>query len=161
MSKIMYKDKQILGCISDAKYAAYDNTGTGLSATNAQDAITELNGKLQWKSAGNTALNRSVTVPSDINEIKIVMISPASNRAITKIIASSDIAFIYAMSVNTGAEFIGNDITINADGSKWGASGIVFYTIASHSIRFNGFNVYQGTAMTANPSDSAMYVYYR
>lgn len=42
----MYKDKQILGCISDAKYAAYDNTGTGLSATNAQDAITELNGKL-------------------------------------------------------------------------------------------------------------------
>lgn len=46
MSKIMYKDKQILGCISDAKYAAYDNTGTGLSATNAQDAITELNGNL-------------------------------------------------------------------------------------------------------------------
>lgn len=45
----MYKDKQILGCISDSKYAAYDNTGTGLSATNAQDAITELNGKLQWK----------------------------------------------------------------------------------------------------------------
>ena len=50
----MYKDKQILGCISDAKYAAYDNTGTGLSATNAQDAITELNGKLiapDYKSA--------------------------------------------------------------------------------------------------------------
>lgn len=46
MSKIMYKDKQILGCISDAKYAAYDNTGTGLSATNAQDAISELIGKL-------------------------------------------------------------------------------------------------------------------
>ena len=46
MSKIMYKDKQILGCISDSKYASYDNTGTGLSATNAQDAITELNGKL-------------------------------------------------------------------------------------------------------------------
>lgn len=45
----MYKDKQILGCISDAKYAAYDNTGTGLSATNAQDAITELNGKLETK----------------------------------------------------------------------------------------------------------------
>ena len=42
----MYKDKQILGCISDSKYASYDNTGTGLSATNAQDAITELNGKL-------------------------------------------------------------------------------------------------------------------
>ena len=42
----MYKDKQILGCISDSKYVAYDNTGTGLSATNAQDAITELNGKL-------------------------------------------------------------------------------------------------------------------
>ena len=42
----MYKDKQILGCISDAKYAAYDNTGTGLSATNAQDAISELIGKL-------------------------------------------------------------------------------------------------------------------
>lgn len=49
MSKIMYKDKQILGCISDSKYAAYDNTGTGLSATNAQDAITELNGKLTNK----------------------------------------------------------------------------------------------------------------
>lgn len=49
MSKIMYKDKQILGCISDAKYAAYDNTGTGLSATNAQDAISELIGKLETK----------------------------------------------------------------------------------------------------------------
>lgn len=46
MSKIMYKDKQILGCISDSKYVSYDNTDTGLSATNAQDAITELNGKL-------------------------------------------------------------------------------------------------------------------
>lgn len=45
----MYKDKQILGCISDAKYAAYDNTGTGLSATNAQDAISELIGKLESK----------------------------------------------------------------------------------------------------------------
>lgn len=56
MSKIMYKDKQILGCISDSKYAAYDNTGTGLSATNAQDAITELNGKLH---EDDTLFNRS------------------------------------------------------------------------------------------------------
>ena len=54
MSKIMYKDKQILGCISDAKYAAYDNTGTGLSATNAQDAITELNGKLEQNNIGKS-----------------------------------------------------------------------------------------------------------
>lgn len=45
----MYKDKQILGCISDSKYVSYDNTDTGLSATNAQDAITELNGKLNIK----------------------------------------------------------------------------------------------------------------
>ena len=50
----MYKDKQILGCISDAKYAAYDNTGTGLSATNAQDAITELNGKLEQNNIGKS-----------------------------------------------------------------------------------------------------------
>ena len=61
MSKIMYKDKQILGCISDAKYAAYDNTGTGLSATNAQDAISELIGKLGYK----------VSSPTLYSEIKI------------------------------------------------------------------------------------------
>lgn len=60
MSKIMYKDKQILGCISDAKYAAYDNTGTGLSATNAQDAITELNGKLQVIS-----ISPNITAPAN------------------------------------------------------------------------------------------------
>ena len=64
MSKIMYKDKQILGCISDAKYAAYDNTGTGLSATNAQDAITELNGKL-----GNFYLLYSHLCGTDGNSI--------------------------------------------------------------------------------------------
>lgn len=70
MSKIMYKDKQILGCISDSKYAAYDNTGTGLSATNAQDAITELNGKLQMKIEQKTGeyknqkLNKPVTICS-------------------------------------------------------------------------------------------------
>ena len=46
MSKIMYKDKQILGCISDAQYVAFNNTDTGLSATNVQNAITEVNGKL-------------------------------------------------------------------------------------------------------------------
>ena len=65
------------------------------------------------------------------------------------------------MSVNSGAEFIGNDIAFYNENDKWGASGLVFYTIASHSIRFNGFNVYQGSKMTVNPSDSAMYVYYR
>lgn len=59
MSKIMYKDKQILGCISDAKYAAYDNTGTGLSATNAQDAITELNGKLSLYTYGDKVYGSS------------------------------------------------------------------------------------------------------
>lgn len=136
-------------------------TGYVPDAKAVADGFADVNGKLQWKLAGNTVLNGSVAVPSDINEIKIVMISPSSNRAITKRIESSDIAFIYAMSVNSGAEFIGNDITTTADGSKWGASGIVFYTIASHSIRFNGFNVYQGSTMTANPSDSSMYVYYR
>lgn len=57
----MYKDKQILGCISDAKYAAYDNTGTGLSATNAQDAITELNGKLSLYTYGDKVYGSSST----------------------------------------------------------------------------------------------------
>lgn len=71
MSKIMYKDKQILGCISDAKYAAYDNTGTGLSATNAQDAITELNGKLDKNNLGmpidlsSYTQSNKYTLPSD------------------------------------------------------------------------------------------------
>lgn len=61
----MYKDKQILGCISDAKYAAYDNTGTGLSATNAQDAITELNGKLDKYKLGEKIYGTSATtIPS-------------------------------------------------------------------------------------------------
>lgn len=67
MSKIMYKDKQILGCISDAKYAAYDNTGTGLSATNAQDAITELNGKLEWHIVN---INSDVSNYSEISVIR-------------------------------------------------------------------------------------------
>ena len=67
----MYKDKQILGCISDAKYAAYDNTGTGLSATNAQDAITELNGKLEQSNIVETVnlssytQSNKYTLPSD------------------------------------------------------------------------------------------------
>lgn len=60
----MYKDKQILGCISDAKYAAYDNTGTGLSATNAQDAITELNGKLSLYTYGDKVYGSSSTTIS-------------------------------------------------------------------------------------------------
>ena len=77
MSKIMYKDKQILGCISDAKYAAYDNTGTGLSATNAQDAITELNGKLavQDASARLNPINGSLTYSQLRKYGKVVTIS--------------------------------------------------------------------------------------
>lgn len=65
MSKIMYKDKQILGCISDAKYAAYDNTGTGLSTTNVQDAITELNGKLNYKHLSIKDGTAGITIPGD------------------------------------------------------------------------------------------------
>lgn len=64
----MYKDKQILGCISDSKYAFYDNTGTGLSATNAQDAITELNGKLQNCNCGSPKifnLNETYICPNN------------------------------------------------------------------------------------------------
>ena len=76
MSKIMYKDKQILGCISDAKYAAYDNTGTGLSATNAQDAITELNGKLQL----NEVEYRSLISASSVNNITKAKIYKSNNR---------------------------------------------------------------------------------
>ena len=67
MSKIMYKDKQILGCISDSKYASYDNTGTGLSATNAQDAITELNGKLGELILVNTDISLQGSSLSNIN----------------------------------------------------------------------------------------------
>lgn len=120
-----------------------------------------LNGKLQWKSAGNTVLNGSVTVPSDINEIKITMVSPTSNRIITKRIDSSDIAFIYGLDTNSGGEFIESNLVFLPSGDKWGASGFIFYTIESHSIRFNGFNVYQGSTMITNPNDSSMYVYYR
>lgn len=66
----MYKDKQILGCISDSKYAAYDNTGTGLSATNAQDAITELNGNLPKQCTTMEvihSINTKPTTPLDIS----------------------------------------------------------------------------------------------
>ena len=66
MSKIMYKDKQILGCISDSKYVAYDNTDTGLSATNAQDAITELNGKLQ---TANLYLGDIIKVSANVTTV--------------------------------------------------------------------------------------------
>lgn len=100
-------------------------------------------------------------MPSDINEIKITMVSPSSNRIITKRIDSSDIAFIYGLRVNSGGEFIESNLVFLPTGDKWGASGFIFYTIESHSIRFNGFNVYQGSTMITNPSDSLMYVYYR
>ena len=111
---------------------------------------------------GNIALNGSVTVPSDINEIKITMISPSYKRIITKRIDSSDIAFIHGLSTtNSGGEFIESNLVFLPNGDKWGASGFIFYTIESHSISFNGFNVYQGSTMITNPSDSSMYVYYR
>ena len=73
MSKIMYKDKQILGCISDSKYVAYDNTGTGLSATNAQDAITELNGKFvteKVKLGSDVILNKNSSFTIEFNVTK-------------------------------------------------------------------------------------------
>lgn len=57
----MYKDKQILGCISDAQYVAFNNTDTGLSATDVQGAITEVNSKLnEWtKIADNISVSAS------------------------------------------------------------------------------------------------------
>ena len=83
MSKIMYKDKQILGCISDSKYAAYDNTGTGLSATNAQDAITELNGKLDQVDSNIADTGwQSVTFNSEYQK-NIGSISSITNGKIT------------------------------------------------------------------------------
>lgn len=71
MSKIMYKDKQILGCISDSKYASYDNTGTGLSATNAQDAITELNGKLNQLTNNNIGTVTNLNSYTDANRFTV------------------------------------------------------------------------------------------
>lgn len=45
MAKIMYKGKEYSGVPSSAENIAYDNTESGLSATNVQSAIDEANGK--------------------------------------------------------------------------------------------------------------------
>lgn len=117
MSKIMYKDKQILGCISDSKYAAYDNTGTGLSATNAQDAITELNGKLGDKTLGvitdiSSFIGSNYIIPSD-GYIRLIPTSTSSPIGLTDIRNNTTlIEAHYITSI-----FVRKGITLKIDGS--------------------------------------------
>lgn len=105
----MYKDKQILGCISDAKYAAYDNTGTGLSATNAQDAITELNGKLEK----TVVISDSI----DIEEVKSAFLP------LGKKLASPKYAFQLIRAFHPGSGKC-VDFYVNADGNLYTTSQI-------------------------------------
>lgn len=100
MSKIMYKDKQILGCISDSKYVSYDNTDTGLSATNAQDAITELNGNLTKTNETVSSYFKTYTVGSgtgskltDCNDLPLYSIGYVYPTAKNNAFSTSNMVF--------------------------------------------------------------------
>ena len=134
MSKIMYKDKQILGCISDAKYAAYDNTGTGLSATNVQSAITELNGKLDNKIDSNRFVmssNGSISGFVKNNEVWIVIFNRIStpDSCVCVVSRYADVVSVYPVSKSATMNIEYNDqgtITVKYNGSASGVFGGAF-----------------------------------
>lgn len=49
MSNLIFHGDSLMGLLKKAKSIIFDNTGTGLTATNAQDAITEINAHLSDK----------------------------------------------------------------------------------------------------------------
>lgn len=57
--------------VVDAKNVNFDNTNTNLTATNTQSAITELNGKLEWKRLGTRVGTNGIDIPKNANEICI------------------------------------------------------------------------------------------
>lgn len=130
----MYKDKQILGCISDAKYAAYDNTGTGLSATNAQDAITELNGKLANKIDSNRFIMSNTGSISGFvknNEVWLTIFNRISTPDSCVCIVSryADVVSVYSVSKSPTMNIEYNNqgtITIKYNGSTDGVLGGAF-----------------------------------
>ena len=62
-----------------AASVTFDNTNTGLNATNVQDAVTEVNGKLQWKLLTDLTVNsESKTIPK-CNEILLVCADSSHN----------------------------------------------------------------------------------
>ena len=130
----MYKDKQILGCISDAKYAAYDNTGTGLSATNVQSAITELNGKLDNKIDSNRFVmssNGSISGFVKNNEVWIVIFNRIStpDSCVCVVSRYADVVSVYPVSKSATMNIEYNDqgtITVKYNGSASGVFGGAF-----------------------------------
>lgn len=101
MGVYQYKDGK-LNSIAGAENAAqvyYDNTGTSLSATNAQDAITELNTNLTSKQdkTDNTLSTTDKTVVGAINEL---------NNDLT---ASDDLKFRFATDGEGNHGYLGAD----------------------------------------------------
>jgi len=56
--------------VVDAKNVNFDNTDTNLTATNTQSAITELNGKLEWKLLVENT-NSQYTITQTYNELLV------------------------------------------------------------------------------------------
>lgn len=130
----------------DAGDIAYDNTGSGLTATNVQDAIDEVaqggGGVGAWTLAGTETGNTPVNTPTAANEILVIfgessvnfslLIPFAELSGVTKVFRSG---YYISSSNNAGA-------VVNADTSN----------IALNAFSDNGNNVL---------SSSTISVYYR
>ena len=120
---------------TDASKCVYDNTDSGLQATNVQDAIDELDGNMQWK-AGNvsTGLNNFVALPANYKEILIYAKASTYNNAVfhlpyevvsamtdnTVFQISGHAQTLLALLINSGVFGISN--SVESDGTDSGSS---------------------------------------
>ena len=85
----------------DAGDIAYDNTGSGLTATNVQDAIDEVaqggGGSAAWTLAGTETGTTPISIPANSNEILVVVTGSLSS--LTVIIPTAELG-------NTSAAFM-------------------------------------------------------
>lgn len=63
------------GSISNptASSVTFDNTNTGLNATNVQDAVTEVNGNFTWRYVGAEYKGVPISYPSVFNELYVLV----------------------------------------------------------------------------------------
>ena len=73
-----------------AKNMAYDGTASGLEATNVQDAIDIVNGRLNWELAGSSIGNGIINIPSNTKELLCVVNIPDTLK-ITSIIPYNEL----------------------------------------------------------------------
>ena len=159
MGKIIRNGIEFSGAIDTANNINYDNSVSDLEARTAQEAIDELNDKLEWKSAGQVKGTTALTLPTNYNELYIyVSIGGEVNNG-----GYIEFSPKKIMLKDTAIHLHSGKIAIGDNAKRYNRSATI--VISKTTVKINEVHYSQGvnssTQDTNVASDSEMFVFYR